>query len=155
MVARKVRDSLPLLLNAEWEAKSTADQTSASENGDTNGNSQLDEFMDDDLCESTEAENNEKFPELYLPLKQSILKAFKSMDKELKLHPTIDCFCSGSTAVTLVVQVIVKAYYFNICLFKKKKRTFTYYLETEVNKGTGVETILFYFCGVYRRDKQI
>nr|GMD51252.1 probable protein phosphatase 2C 6 [Ipomoea batatas] len=104
LVARKVRDTLPLLLNAEWEAKSTTDRTSASENGDTNGNSQVDEFVDDDLCESTEAENNEKFPEMYLPLKQSILKAFKSMDKELKLHPTIDCFCSGTTAVALVVQ---------------------------------------------------
>lgn len=28
------------------------------------------------------------------------------MDKELKLHPTVDCFCSGSTAVTLVKQVM-------------------------------------------------
>ena len=41
---------------------------------------------------------------MYLPLKQSMLKAFKLMDKELKLHPTIDCFCSGTTAVTLVKQ---------------------------------------------------
>jgi hypothetical protein len=43
---------------------------------------------------------------MFLPLKQSYLKAFKTMDKELKLHPTVDCFCSGSTAVTLVKQVI-------------------------------------------------
>ncbi|KAL9659634.1 hypothetical protein QQ045_024442 [Rhodiola kirilowii] len=26
------------------------------------------------------------------------------MDKELKLHPTIDCFCIGSAAVTLIKQ---------------------------------------------------
>jgi hypothetical protein len=43
---------------------------------------------------------------MFLPLKQSYFKAFKSMDKELKLHPTVDCFCSGSTAVTLVKQVM-------------------------------------------------
>ncbi|CAH9052902.1 unnamed protein product [Cuscuta epithymum] len=103
MVARKVRDSLPLLLNTEWEVMSSANPTCATiVNGDDIGNSQLDEFIDDDLCESIE--EAEKFPEVHVPLKQSILKAFKSMDKELKLHPTIDCFCSGSTAVILVVQ---------------------------------------------------
>ncbi|VFQ91714.1 unnamed protein product [Cuscuta campestris] len=105
MVARRVRDSLPLLLNTELEVKSSsADPTVAVENGGTNGNSLPEDFLDDDLCDSTEAENNEKFPEIHVPLKRSILKAFKSMDKELKLHPTIDCFCSGSTAVVLVVQ---------------------------------------------------
>ncbi|RAL41081.1 hypothetical protein DM860_008779 [Cuscuta australis] len=104
MVARRVRDSLPLLLNTELEVKSSADPTVAMENGGINGNSQPEDFLDDDLCDPTEAENNEKFPEIHVPLKRSILKAFKSMDKELKLHPTIDCFCSGSTAVVLVVQ---------------------------------------------------
>lgn len=38
-------------------------------------------------------------------LKESFLKACKVMDKELKLHADIDCFCSGTTAVTLVKQV--------------------------------------------------
>ncbi|OIS99175.1 PREDICTED: probable protein phosphatase 2C 6 [Nicotiana attenuata] len=104
MVARKVRDYLPLLLQSEWETKSCGDQSAASENGNTNGGSHLDEIMDDDLIESVEAENNEKFPEIHMQLKRSILKAFRSMDKELKLHPSIDCFCSGSTAVTLVMQ---------------------------------------------------
>ena len=42
-----------------------------------------------------------------MTLKESILKACKVMDKELKLHPDIDCFCSGSTAVTMVKQVII------------------------------------------------
>lgn len=35
------------------------------------------------------------------------LKSYKAMDKELKSHPKVDCFCSGSTAVTLVKQVHV------------------------------------------------
>ncbi|KAF6134628.1 hypothetical protein GIB67_013859 [Kingdonia uniflora] len=56
--------------------------------------------MDDEWCESLDADKNKQLPEMYLPL------AFKLMDKELKLHPLIDCLCSGSTAVTLLKQVI-------------------------------------------------
>ncbi|XP_070037657.1 probable protein phosphatase 2C 66 isoform X2 [Nicotiana tomentosiformis] len=104
MVARKVRDTLPLLLHSEWEVKSVGDQRNASENGNANRGSHLDDVLDDDLIEAVEAESNEKFPEIHLPLKRSLLKAFRSMDKELKLHPSIDCFCSGSTAVSLVMQ---------------------------------------------------
>ncbi|CAL9134615.1 unnamed protein product [Musa textilis] len=37
-------------------------------------------------------------------LKNSMLKAFTNMDKELKQQPGIDCFSSGSTAVTLIKQ---------------------------------------------------
>ncbi|KAF6164389.1 hypothetical protein GIB67_037546 [Kingdonia uniflora] len=54
--------------------------------------------MDDEWCESLYADKNKQLPEMYLPL------AFKLMDKELKLHPLIDCLCSGSTAVTLLKQ---------------------------------------------------
>ncbi|KAJ8556043.1 hypothetical protein K7X08_022801 [Anisodus acutangulus] len=104
MVARKVRDYLPILLRSEWETKSGGDQNVVSENGNTNGGLHFDDIVDDDLVESVEAENNEKFPEIHLPLKRSMLRAFRSMDKELKLHPSIDCFCSGSTAVTLIMQ---------------------------------------------------
>ncbi|KAL3364861.1 hypothetical protein AABB24_013563 [Solanum stoloniferum] len=104
MVARKVRDTLPFLLCSEWQVKSSGDQSNTSETGNTNGGSHLDDVLDDDLIEAMESESNEKFPEIHLPLKRSMLKAFRSMDKELKLHPTIDCFCSGSTAVSLVMQ---------------------------------------------------
>ncbi|CAN4117864.1 unnamed protein product [Withania somnifera] len=104
MVARKVRDYLPILLRSEWETKSSGNQYAVSQNGNTNGGLHFDDIVDDDLAESVEAENNEKFPESHLPLKRSILRAFRSMDKELKLHTSIDCFCSGSTAVTLVLQ---------------------------------------------------
>ncbi|KAM3286914.1 putative protein phosphatase 2C 6 [Capsicum chacoense] len=104
MVAQKVRDYLPIFLRSEWETKSYGDQNAVSENGNTNGGLHFDDFVDDDLVESVEAQNNENFPEIHLPLKRSILRAFRAMDKELKLHPSIDCFCSGSTAVTLVMQ---------------------------------------------------
>ncbi|XP_075487137.1 putative protein phosphatase 2C 6 isoform X2 [Primulina tabacum] len=104
MVARKVRDALPILLSTQWDTKSESNPNSSLENGYPEGMVRFDDFMDDDRCESLEAEENEKIPEMHIPLKKSILKAFRLMDKELKLHPTIDCFCSGSTAVVLIMQ---------------------------------------------------
>ncbi|XP_059662304.1 probable protein phosphatase 2C 6 [Cornus florida] len=104
LVARRVRDSLPVLLCTHWNASSHTDGSCPCENGIASGSTKLEETADEDCCEVLEAEENEKFPEMHLPLKQSILKAFKMMDKELRLHPAIDCFCSGTTAVTLVKQ---------------------------------------------------
>ncbi|KAF8369913.1 hypothetical protein HHK36_032054 [Tetracentron sinense] len=108
MVAKKVRDSLPLKLCTQWKASSSSDQNSLYQNDSVSGSVNSEETasisMDDEWCESLDAEENEKLPEMYLPLKQSLLKAYKLMDKDLKLHPTIDCFCSGTTAVTLVKQ---------------------------------------------------
>nr|POE83177.1 putative protein phosphatase 2c 52 [Quercus suber] len=36
--------------------------------------------------------------------REAFLKSYKAMDKELRSHPNLDCFCSGSTAVTIVKQ---------------------------------------------------
>ncbi|KAL8462015.1 hypothetical protein ACS0TY_033192 [Phlomoides rotata] len=105
MVARRVRDALPILLRSQWERKPENDHNhQVHENGNFEGMRRFDDFMDEDGCESTEAEDNEKVPEVHIPLKNSMLKAFKLMDKELKLHPSIDCFCSGSTTVALIKQ---------------------------------------------------
>lgn len=112
MVARKVRDLLPVLLGTQWKGHLDGDQNCVSENGIANSNSEsanLEEVLDEDWCEQLDTEESKKPPEMYLPLKQSMLKAFKLMDKELKLHPTIDCFCSGTTAVSLVKQVTLPA----------------------------------------------
>ncbi|XLR15602.1 hypothetical protein S83_043540, partial [Arachis hypogaea] len=38
--------------------------------------------------------------------REAFMKAYKAMDKELRSHPNLDCFCSGSTAVTIVKQKI-------------------------------------------------
>lgn len=124
VVAKKVRDSLPLILCTQWKTKSNGDQSSLYSNNNNNnndienenarGNMNTEETasptpsMDDECYHTLEVETNEKDKhpqsQMFLPLKHSILKAFKLMDKELKLHPTIDCFCSGTTAVTLVKQ---------------------------------------------------
>ncbi|KAL4554622.1 hypothetical protein LXL04_037219 [Taraxacum kok-saghyz] len=108
MVARKVRDSLPVLLSTNWT-------TSSDNNNDNNNNvngslheeeEEEEEEEKENWCEELEVGEKEKeqVPEKYFPLKKSILKAFSLMDMELKTHPSIDCFCSGSTAVALVKQ---------------------------------------------------
>ncbi|KAH9652677.1 protein-serine/threonine phosphatase [Citrus sinensis] len=102
MVAKKVRDSLPVILCSQWKASN--DQTSfENANGSTHSEETASLSMDEEGFETLDTEGD-KLPEIYLPLKKSMLKSFKLMDKELKLHPAIDCFCSGTTAVTLVKQ---------------------------------------------------
>ncbi|KAG8047695.1 hypothetical protein GUJ93_ZPchr0008g11380 [Zizania palustris] len=103
-VAKKVRDSLPVKIRALWKTSANGG-TSPHQNGSISGSVNSEEtssVVDDEWGESVD--DSEKLPDMFLPLKQSYFKAFKLMDKELKLHPTIDCFCSGSTAVTLVKQ---------------------------------------------------
>lgn len=104
-VAKKVRDSLPVKLRTQWQTNAHGG-SSPQQNGSISGSINSEEtgsILDD---EWGDGDDTEKLPEMFLPLKRSYLKAFKLMDKELKLHPTVDCFCSGSTAVTLVKQVI-------------------------------------------------
>ncbi|KAF8014224.1 hypothetical protein BT93_H0156 [Corymbia citriodora subsp. variegata] len=107
MVAKKVRDSLPLKLSAQWELKVS------SPDGHSDFSSSAMESMNSEETSSKTIEDLKTFPKLkhsesqsdtILTLKDSFLKAFKFMDKELKLHPQIDCYCSGTTAVTLVKQ---------------------------------------------------
>lgn len=107
MVAKKVRDSLPLKLSTHWRA-SLDNHESPDLNGSISGSMNSEEIASilDDECSDSLDVDKEKLPDMYLPLKQSFLKSFKMMDKELKFHPTIDCFCSGTTAVTVIKQVI-------------------------------------------------
>ncbi|KAK9141132.1 hypothetical protein Scep_010813 [Stephania cephalantha] len=106
MVARRVRDCLPLKLSAHWEVNI------GNEDGPKGNSSRVGSMNSDEtasLCDEEsgalmDVDEKEKQPEIFLTLKESFLKAFKVMDKELRLHPNIDCFCSGTTAVTLVKQ---------------------------------------------------
>ncbi|CAN8269822.1 unnamed protein product [Cochlearia groenlandica] len=106
MVANKVRDNLPLKLSAYWEAKVTAQGSAKAiatvSNGSNISNSEDAAFVsaEEEPMENTE----ESHSELFQTLKESFLKAFKVMDRELKYHTSVDCFCSGTTAVTLIKQ---------------------------------------------------
>lgn len=99
MVAKRVRDSLPLKLSAHWEVDVKSD----------GGGSMISEstsFLTDEESRPSLVEETEKQPDFLQNLKESFVKAYKVMDKELKMYTTIDCFCSGTTAVTLVKKVI-------------------------------------------------
>ena len=104
-VAKKVRDAFPLKLSAQWDwhhktKDGLSDQTTAA------GSYKSEEIglrLVDEKPSVTDHELDGT--NTILTLKESFLKACKIMDKELKLHPDIDCFCSGTTAVTLVKQV--------------------------------------------------
>ncbi|WOK95415.1 putative protein phosphatase 2C 66 isoform X1 [Canna indica] len=107
MVAKKVRDSLPLKLSIQWRANyigndSSHQSGSVSRNMDSEETASIN--TDEESSGSFDVDNNDTVPEMYLPLKKSFLKAFKVVDKDLKFNPLIDCFCSGTTAVTMVKQ---------------------------------------------------
>ncbi|KAJ6758124.1 PROTEIN PHOSPHATASE 2C 52-RELATED [Salix koriyanagi] len=95
LVARKVRDALPVklqsLLNSSQSRQSGPGQTCFM------GNSKKSDVGDLDKDGSVE----DKLSSLW---REAFLKSYKAMDKELKSHPNLDCFCSGSTAITIVKQ---------------------------------------------------
>ncbi|KAL3520481.1 hypothetical protein ACH5RR_018630 [Cinchona calisaya] len=110
MVAKRVRDSLPLKLSAHWEVNIKGDdvlrEISQNRTGSMNSEDMSPSFVsaDEESRASIDVEGAEKHPEVFQTLKESFMKAFKVMDRELKMYTNIDCFCSGTTAVTLVKQ---------------------------------------------------
>jgi hypothetical protein len=109
MVAKRVRDSLPLRLSAHWEVNINSEDVLKEISLNTAGsmNSEDTPFIsaDEESRASIDLEEADKHPEIFQILKESFLKAFRVVDRELRFHPAIDCFCSGTTAVTLVKQV--------------------------------------------------
>ena len=93
LVARKVRDTLPLKLFSFLDShESKKNKKSTGSNCCSRNSSRSD-------CD---VEIEDRVDSLW---KEAFLKSYKSMDKELRSHPSVDCFCSGSTAVTIVKQV--------------------------------------------------
>ncbi|KAL2927056.1 putative protein phosphatase 2C 33 [Bienertia sinuspersici] len=107
MVARRVRDSLPQKLHSLWDlnVKSEGVLREISLNS-SSINSEGSSFIsaDEESRVSGDLEVADKDPEIFQILKGSFLKAFRVMDRELRLHTGADCFCSGTTAVTLIKQ---------------------------------------------------
>lgn len=100
-VAKKVRDSFPLKLSAQWDLHRKNQDGFNDQNGAaTSHNSEEQIKLIDENC-NHELDGTDTI----LALRESFLKASKIMDKELKMHRDIDCFCSGTTAVTLIKQV--------------------------------------------------
>lgn len=104
LVAKRVRDLLPLMLGADLGMEDGRAST---------GNIKLNTH---DLASpehigrggtaiSSEAQQNGEYPEVFPALRTLFLKAFHVMDRDLKLHKNIDCFFSGTTAVAVIKQV--------------------------------------------------
>lgn len=89
MVAKKVRDSFPLKLIAQWNLYYP-------NNNDSNYN------YYDPLRKSFHEKLTAVAPTNFATLRESLVNACKVLDRELKLHHQIDCSCSGTTAVTLL-----------------------------------------------------
>lgn len=79
VIAKKVRNSVPPSLLCNWQ-ETLAFTSLTSDLDYTN------------------------LPDHYDIWKQSYLKTYAAIDEELKHHPTIDSFCSGTTALTAVKQ---------------------------------------------------
>ncbi|XP_042037316.1 probable protein phosphatase 2C 33 [Salvia splendens] len=107
LVAKQVRDSLPLKLSAHWEVNIKTDDVLREVSLNTSSMCSEDaSFLshEEESRASIDIEETGKQPDIFPTLKESFLKAYKVMDRELRMHANIDCYCSGTTAVTLVKQ---------------------------------------------------
>lgn len=109
LVARKVREVLPVKLQTILHSINSK-QTESGVSCFTTISKRMYESVDDP---KEEGSTDEKLNSLW---REAFLKSYKAMDKELKSHPKLDCFCSGSTAVTIVKQVLIDGQLF-ILLF--------------------------------------
>ncbi|CAA0821258.1 Probable protein phosphatase 2C 33 [Striga hermonthica] len=107
MVAKQVRDSLPLKLSANLGVDLKSDEILRASSLSTVESLRTDDTSFVSVDEEARAsidDIDDKRSEVVETLRDSFLKAFKVMDKELRMYSNIDCFCSGTTAVTLVKQ---------------------------------------------------
>uniref|UniRef100_A0ACD5WWK2 Uncharacterized protein n=1 Tax=Avena sativa TaxID=4498 RepID=A0ACD5WWK2_AVESA len=101
LVARKVRDTLPSKL-----CDLIYDDCGESPTSNSDGS-----ILEETLFAYPDAEDKsptfagqKEHRQFFDSMKESFRKAFRVMDKELKLHRNIDSICSGTTAVTLIKQ---------------------------------------------------
>lgn len=109
LVAKSVRDSLPMKISAQWEVNTKKNDVVQGIGLNTSGSMKCEStsfLIDDEVPrESVDIDNIDKQSDFVQTLKDSFVKAYKAMDRELNMYTNIDCFCSGTTAVTLVKQV--------------------------------------------------
>lgn len=130
LVARQVRDSVPSKLLHYWEERmvhraedklgtGTPNQRENSTNVERNGTVEKpfvhqnggfvhrENGAEGKMSYADTVHEAEDHP-VFETWKESHLTAYRVMDKELRTHPGIDCFCSGTTAVTVLKQVGIK-----------------------------------------------
>lgn len=96
VVAKRVRDLLPLKLGSHLEV--------LKEMSLNTGDRKVSENLVH-ISANGEPRVYSKDQDMIQMLIGSIVKAYRFMDRELKMQVDVDCFCSGTTAVTMVQQV--------------------------------------------------
>lgn len=103
-VARHVRDTLPSRLSS---AIKSSNSFKCSDIDVIDGDDTDEVNKNEDSKESCKEDNK---PILLLSSWEAgFIKSFKEMDEELSLDASIDSFCSGTTAVTIVKKVLLNA----------------------------------------------
>ncbi|CAM6007135.1 unnamed protein product [Sphagnum balticum] len=106
LVARRVRDSLPSKLVHYWQqelaARKESKEAQRQEGQNTAGQENFPTGAADDMGALGSEHGRE--PAIFGAWKESHLMAYRVMDKELFSHPSVDCFCSGTTTVTVLKQ---------------------------------------------------
>ncbi|KAL0707691.1 hypothetical protein Bca4012_074117 [Brassica carinata] len=102
VIAKRVRDLLPLKLGSHLESYLSCEEVFKEISLNT-----ADRMTSDSLVQiSANGEYGvyNKDQDMVQMLLTSIVKAYRFMDKELKMQVDVDCFCSGTTTVTMVKQ---------------------------------------------------
>jgi hypothetical protein len=105
LVAKRVRDLLPVKLGADLVAEDGRETSTSNIKRNANEVGSPEHIDRGVTVMSSEAEETGDYPEIFPALRASFLKAFRVMDRDLKLHKNIDCFFSGTTAVAVIKQV--------------------------------------------------
>ncbi|KAL0754536.1 hypothetical protein Bca101_092204 [Brassica carinata] len=102
VIAKRVRDLLPLKVGSHLESYLSCEEVLKEISLNT-----ADRMTSDSLVQISangESRVYNKDQDMVQMLLTSIVKAYRFMDKELKMQVDVDCFCSGTTAVTMVKQ---------------------------------------------------
>ncbi|KAL9253697.1 putative protein phosphatase 2C 65 [Drosera capensis] len=108
-VARHVRENLPSKLSATYKRLQMRGRSQSDTDAFHAYNDNEDEHCDinspdRDMQEKTSPVGQSYDNTVCRSWKASFVRAFKEMDKDLSLDASMDCYCSGSTAVTVVKQ---------------------------------------------------
>lgn len=108
IVAKRVRDLLPLKLGSHLESYVSCEEVLKEISLNTGDRKISENLVHISANGESRVYNKDyvKDQDMIQTLIGSIVKAYRFMDKELKMQVDVDCFCSGTTAVTMVKQVV-------------------------------------------------
>ena len=105
VIAKRVRDLLPLKLGSHLESSYVSCEEVLKEISLNTADRKTSESLVH-ISANGESRIYNKDQDMVQTLLTSIVKAYRFMDKELKMQVDVDCFCSGTTALTMVKQVV-------------------------------------------------